>query len=257
MHAAAIRLPRVVGHRGVASHAPENTLASIRRAAELGLRAIEIDVRLDGDRSCVILHDATLSRTTNGSGRVARTPTATLRRLDAGGWFDQAFAGQRVPLMEEALALARSLDLSVMLELKADIGLADATGRTVAGELLRLNAKGVIAADSPRLMLCGFSRRCLAAARSVAPSVPRALTVRRGGPKRWIKAAQSLSATSLNVKYRLLGVTKVAALHEVGLGVGAYTVNDPARAAELFRIGVDCVFSAAPDRILSVQPTAD
>ena len=257
MHAAAIRLPRVIGHRGAASHAPENTLASIRRAAELGLRAIEIDVRLDADRSCVIMHDATLRRTTHERGRVARTPTANLRRLDAGGWFDPAFAGELVPLMEEALALARSLDLCVVLELKADIGMADITGRTVAGELLRLDAIGVIAADSPRLVLCSFSRRCLAAARSIAPSVPRTLTVRHGGPKRWIKAAQSLGATSLNVKYRLLAATKVAALHNVGLGVGAYTVNDPARAADLYRIGVGYVFSAAPDRILPVAPTAD
>lgn len=257
MHAAAIKLPRVVGHRGASGQAPENTLASIRRAAEIGLRAIEIDVRLDADRSCVILHDATLKRTTNGSGRVARTPTASLRRLDAGRWFGPAFDGERVPLLEEALALARSLDLSVALELKADLGLTDATGRAVAGELLRLDARGVIAADSPRLVLCSFSRRCLAAARSVAPSVPRTLTVRHGGPRRWIKAAQSLGATSLNVKYRLLAATRVAALLDVGLGVGAYTVNDPARAAELFRIGVGYVFSAAPDRILSVAPTAD
>ncbi len=254
VHAEARRLPRVVGHRGAAAHAPENTLASIRKAAALGARAVEIDVRLDGERRCVILHDATLRRTTDGRGRVARTPTDVLRALDAGRWLDPVFAGERVPFMHEALALARSLGLSIHLELKADIGLADATGRMVAGELLRLDARGVIAADSPRLVVCSFSKRCLAAARSVAPSVPRSLTVRRGGPKRWMMAARSLGATSLNVKHRLLAATKVAALHEVGLGVGAFTVNDPARAAELFRSGVDYVFSAAPDRILPVAP---
>jgi len=100
--------PTVIGHRGLVQSAPENTLAGFR--ACLGLRVgFEWDVRRTKDGQLVCLHDETVDRTTSGKGRLADLTLAELRRLDAGRWFDAAFAEERVPQVEEVLeVLARS-----------------------------------------------------------------------------------------------------------------------------------------------------
>ncbi len=93
----------VVAHRGSVHLAPENTLAAIEKAIELGADLIEIDVRQTRDGRLVLMHDATVDRTTNGTGRVADLTLAELKRLDAGSWFAPEFAGERVPTLAEAL----------------------------------------------------------------------------------------------------------------------------------------------------------
>jgi glycerophosphoryl diester phosphodiesterase len=96
--------PLVVGHRGLIGHAPENTLAAYR--ACLALRVgFEFDVRRTKDGQLVCLHDATLDRTTNGRGPLAEMTLAEVRKLDAGAGFDRAFAGERVPTIEEIFTL--------------------------------------------------------------------------------------------------------------------------------------------------------
>src|SRR5207302_11253553 len=89
-------LPPVIGHRGAAGRAPENTLAGLRRAKALGCAWVEFDVRLTGDGALVLCHDARLDRTTDGHGRVAALSLAAIRGCDAGRWFHPAFAGELV-----------------------------------------------------------------------------------------------------------------------------------------------------------------
>lgn len=98
--------PVVVGHRGLMTHAPEETLANF--AACVNLRVgIELDVRRTRDGQLVCLHDATVNRTTTGTGKVSGLSLRELRQLDAGKKFDLLFAGERVPTLEEAFALLR------------------------------------------------------------------------------------------------------------------------------------------------------
>jgi glycerophosphoryl diester phosphodiesterase len=94
-----------IGHRGAARFAPENTLAGIQKALELGFEYIEMDVRSTRDGVPVLLHDTTVDRTTSGSGRIGELTYAEVARLDAGSWFDPAFAGERIPRLEDALQL--------------------------------------------------------------------------------------------------------------------------------------------------------
>ncbi|MFZ5616147.1 MAG: glycerophosphodiester phosphodiesterase [Pseudomonadota bacterium] len=93
----------VVGHRGTKRFAPENTLAAFDKAIEMGARAIEMDVRMTADGEFVIMHDATVDRTTNGRGLVSQMTLAEIKKLDAGSWFGREFAGERVPTLREAL----------------------------------------------------------------------------------------------------------------------------------------------------------
>ncbi len=92
-----------VGHRGTMKFAPENTLAAFDKAISMGARAIEMDVRMTADGEFVIMHDATVDRTTNGRGLVSGMTLNEVRALDAGSWFSDDFAGERVPTMREAL----------------------------------------------------------------------------------------------------------------------------------------------------------
>lgn len=111
---------RVIAHRGASRSAPENTLAAIAAAFDLGVDMVEVDVRLTRDGVPVLMHDETVERTTDGEGRVADLDLAELRALDAGSWMDDRFEGERVPTLVEALALARSRGGRLLLDPKVD-----------------------------------------------------------------------------------------------------------------------------------------
>lgn len=111
---------RVAGHRGHSAGAPENTLTSFRKARELGGAGVvcETDVTLTSDGELILIHDDTVDRTTDGRGYVQHMKYSELSKLDAGRWFGEEFSGERIPLLREALMLARELDFLYQVELK-------------------------------------------------------------------------------------------------------------------------------------------
>jgi glycerophosphoryl diester phosphodiesterase len=114
--------PLVVAHRGLLHHAPENTLANFRACLELQL-GFEFDVERTKDGHLVCIHDATVERTTDGSGKVSELTLDEIHKLDAGSWFDAKFAGEKVPTVEEVLKLVaecRQHDVLVAVDLKAE-----------------------------------------------------------------------------------------------------------------------------------------
>lgn len=104
-------LMRIIAHRGARFEEPENTLRAIKRAFECGADAVEVDVRLSKDHEIVVIHDDTLERTTNGSGKVGEKTLNHLRSLDAG-------KGERIPVLSEVLLLAKTRGIEVVIELK-------------------------------------------------------------------------------------------------------------------------------------------
>jgi len=92
-----------IAHRGASAFAPENTMAAFEKAIELGADVIELDLHLTRDNEIVVIHDDTLDRTTDGSGPVHQRSLGELMRLDAGRWFGEGFAGQRIPRLAEVL----------------------------------------------------------------------------------------------------------------------------------------------------------
>ncbi|ERS95283.1 hypothetical protein HMPREF1624_08160 [Sporothrix schenckii ATCC 58251] len=111
---------RIAGHRGYSTAAPENTLAAFRMARDVGGKGVtcETDLALTKDGEMVLIHDKTVDRTTNGRGLVRNMTYSEIAQLDAGSWFDEAFAGERIPRLREALDLAEELDIIYQLELK-------------------------------------------------------------------------------------------------------------------------------------------
>ena len=114
--------PLIVAHRGLLLHAPENTLANFRACLELRL-GFEFDVEKTKDGQLVCIHDGTVDRTTNGTGKVSQLTLEEIRRLDAGSWFDPKFAGEKVPTIEEVLKLVAEYqqhDVLIAVDLKAE-----------------------------------------------------------------------------------------------------------------------------------------
>lgn len=229
-----LTIPRVIGHRGAAARAPENTLAGFRKAAELGCIWVEFDVRLSSDDRPVVIHDEMLDRTTDGSGPVGKTPFAELLKRDAGG--------EPIPTLESALVELRMLGLGGNVEMKADAGREETLASAVATAIRRHTAP---------LLVSSFSWSTLEAFAHRAPSVPRGMLTERLEPH-WPAEASRLGATVIACDQRHLNPDAVETVRGAGYLLAAYTVNDPRRAQELFAWGVNSVFSDAPDLILAV-----
>lgn len=230
-------LPSVIGHRGAAAFAPENTLASFRAARARGLAMVEFDVRLSADGVPVVFHDDRLERTTDGSGAVGRHTLAQLKRLDAGRWFAPAFAGETIPTLAETLLLCRELDLAVNIEIKPDRG----RDRPTALAAIETAAEVWPAERLPPLV-SSFRPAALAAAAEAAPAWPRGfLTGQATAAARM--HAHTLGCSAIHVSQRWLSAASVAMLRAEDFAVLAYTVNDPLRARTLWDRGVAAVFS--------------
>jgi glycerophosphoryl diester phosphodiesterase len=202
---------------------------------------IELDVQLTRDRRPVIFHDDRLERTTDGSGRIARTPYARLSTLDAGSWFHPRFAGECILSVAQAIRLIPP-PAGVNLELK----------RTSAGSSLGRMLLRVLRGP-------GIRRRVLLS--SFEPSLLRPLMGRRLAlalicrkeAERSIAQAVRLGCLAWHPHHALVTPRRVARAHAAGLRVHAWTVDDLPRARQLARWGVDGIFTNVPGRLRTLH----
>lgn len=227
--------PRILAHRGAGVHAPENTLVALRLAASFGFAGVEVDVRLSADDIPVLMHDAEVDRTTDGSGALRELDSDALRALDAGVWFGNEFAGEHVPTLETAVALCRHQGQWMNVEIKAAPGDEAATGQRIARDVAHLWG-----GTSPLPLLSSFSQAALQAAALAAPELPRGLLF-DDLPDDWLDRAQALRCHSVHCRHDTLSKDRIAAAHDARLAVLAYTVNETERALTLFKAGVDAL----------------
>ncbi len=223
--------------------APENTLAGIRRAAAVGLGAVEFDVMLSADNVPVLIHDETLERTTDGRGAVAATPYASLAELDAGAWFGREFRGEHMPSLEQAGKLCVELGLWANVEIKPGQGFERETG-AIAARMAQALWRGI----SPAPLLSSFYPAALEAARESAPGLDRGLLVEHIEPV-WAETAKALECVSVHCNCEHLTQAQVDEIRDAGYWLLCYTVNDPKNARRLFSWGVDAIFTDRPDLI--------
>ncbi|MGH7047082.1 MAG: glycerophosphodiester phosphodiesterase [Stellaceae bacterium] len=242
------QIGRIIGHRGAAAYAPENTLVGLRRARALGCRWVEFDVRLTADGELILLHDERLDRTTNGSGKARSQPLAAIAARDAGAWFAPQFAGEAVPTLAQAIEVLAELGLGANVEIKASRSAAAETGAATADLLSRRWPAAL-----PPPLLSSFLEDALIAARDRAPRLARGLLV-GSVPRDWRTRLDRLGCATINPDQRRLRPAIVAELAHSGYAVLAYTVNDAARARELFAWGVTSVFSDVPDLVAAGAP---
>jgi glycerophosphoryl diester phosphodiesterase len=237
-----MKIPAIIGHRGARSNAPENTLAGLRRAHDEGASWVEFDVKLTRDGIPVLIHDETLERTTDGRGAVRDLTLAELDRVDAGcpAVFGDRFRGERIPTLEQSLLLLRDLGMGFNLEVKPCPGLEVETSHAALAVVARVWPAG---AALP--VVSSFKRASLEAARQAAPALPRGyLAERLAGD--WLADARDLGCATIHPGFSRLTRAQVEEARAAGLPVLAWTVNDPARAIELHRWGVDSLITDTP-----------
>jgi glycerophosphoryl diester phosphodiesterase len=243
--AAPLALPAVIGHRGAAGAAPENTLASIRKARELGATWIEFDVKLTKDGHAILFHDDRLERTTDGQGAVAATSLAEIRRLDAGAWFGATWRGEPVPTFEQALALCAELGLGINVEIKPCADREVETAQVTMATLLDRWPR-----DMPAPLVSSFAPACLRVARDRAPELPRGYLAGTL-PRRWRELMAEHDCAALHLNHRRIAAWQWATILAAGIPVVLYTVNDGLRAQQHLQAGVAAVITDHVDRVLT------
>lgn len=233
--------PRLVliGHRGTAEAAPENTLLAFQRAVAAGVDAIELDVRLSRDGVPVVIHDSTVDRTTDGHGRVADLTAAELGALNAAARVGDPAVTAGIPTLDEVLDWARG-KTRVVVEVKGtqDPALVERTAEAVRRFSLIDDA-----------MLISFDHVALRAARSCCPEL-RLGALYVGRPADPVALAAACGADALCPAWTSVAPEDVVAAQRAGLAVCVWTVNDPAEIAAALRAGVDAITSDVPARAL-------
>jgi glycerophosphoryl diester phosphodiesterase len=232
--------PAIFAHRGACAHAPENTLAAFELALRQGSDAVELDAKLSADGQVVVIHDMSVDRTTNGSGRVRDMTLAKLQELDAGSHFDVAFRGERIPTLEQVFeSVGRSTFINVEL-----------TNYTSPMDHLPDRVVDLVKKHGleARIIFSSFNPLALIRARRLLPETPIGLIAFPG-----IKGALSRGALGRLIPYQSLHPAVVDAnpgligrAHKEGRKVYVYTVNDPDEMRVLFDRGVDGIFTDDP-----------
>lgn len=241
-----------VSHRGAAGTAPENTLAAIDEGHRLGARSVEIDVRLTSDEELVLMHDATLERTTDVAEVFPdRAPydvddftLEELGRLDAGSFFGPEFAGEPVPNLSEALDRLQEHDMNLLLEVK-EPGLYPGIERLISAELEeRPHWMEPNAPDEPhRLVVQSFDWEYTERSKGLLPSVPHGLL----GLVPENEIDDYTWAHQINPGHTTIDADYVAAVHDAGLEIMPYTVNEADRMHRILEMGVDGFITDFPE----------
>lgn len=232
-------MSHLIAHRGRSAVAPENTLAAFQAAADAGFDWIETDVDLLADGTPVLFHDETLERTTDATGPLAALTRQDLAGIDAGSWRGECFRGERIPTLDQLMELLEATGTGVNLELK----LSDPTPqRAKALHRVVLDAVQRLAPRVP-VLLSSFQHELLAALHQDGVAAPLAClfephTLSAEHPETWQEAVEHTGATAVNPSHGDLDLGLARQILEAGLGLNAWTVNEPLLREELEQWGV-------------------
>lgn len=239
--------PAVIAHRGGSKYAPENTLAAFQYAVDQGADGIELDVHLSADGEVVVIHDAALDRTTNGSGFVHEKTLAELKELDAGSWFGAEFAGQQLPTLTEVFELVGD-KLLINVELKGPGLFKSALPEKVVEIVKRFSFTDRVIFSSFKSWLLRMTGQLLPDARLGLLLMPGTLA----------KIARVLSRPVINPwafhpYYRSVTPRFVSCAAKQNRQVLAYTVNDPDEIKRLTQMGIYGIITDDPALALAIK----
>lgn len=222
-----------IAHRGASGYAPENTLKAFRLGIKQGADGMEFDIRTCKTGEPVIIHDATLKRTTNGKGYVRRKTLKELKSLDAGD-------GEQIPTLEEVLE-AFAGKVWLFLEIK------DAASIKPTAALVKKYGERV---GYDKMPVIGFNLRWLAAVKKINPKILIGATPSDSGiPQNFFTKAKQMNAWSANPCIKLLTPAHMKAARENGLRITTWTANSKRDIDKARKLGVDAVLGDFPDRL--------
>lgn len=239
-----LKIPRIIGHRGVAAYAPENTLEGFHTAADMGVEWVEFDVKLTKDQVAILFHDESLDRTTNGGDRpVAECTYEEIKQLEAGSWFSDSFSGIKIPTLEEALEVLIEHDLGANVEIKP------CPGREKETAEVALDILSQYWDDHERLLISSFSHVSMETALDMAADWHRGFLLPEEWPDNWKELAEYLDVSTYHVNGNEVTRDHIDELLDLEKPILAYTINEPHRANLLQSWGVDGFFSDEPDAL--------
>ncbi|MDP1528764.1 glycerophosphodiester phosphodiesterase [Rhodoferax sp.] len=247
--------PRWIAHRGAGQLAPENTLAAFRLGASHGYRMFECDVKLSSDGVPFLLHDDSLTRTTDAAEKLGANsdviggnhPWGVLAQLDAGSWHSRRFAGEPLPTLDAIARFCLRNGYCINIEIKPSPGQERQTGDVVARHVARLWQN----ASVPPL-LTSFEVPALEAAMAAQPELPRGLLLEALWPG-WLETAQRLGCVAIICDHVLWDQVSVTQAQSAGFKTLSYTVNEEATARRLLDLDIDGIIT---DRIDLFAPVS-
>lgn len=222
-----------IGHRGACGYEPENTIISFKKALELGVDAIELDVYVCKTGELVVIHDDTVDRTTNGKGYVINMAFDELRALDAG-------KGEQIPTLQEVLDLINNQVL-LNIELKGA-----GTAEPIAEVIKQYTESGKWTKEN--FLVSSFNHVELKKFNNMMPDIKIGALL-CGIPLDYAKQAEALNAYSFNPSMEFINKELVEDAHSRGMKVFVYTVNELQDIEAMKQLGVDGIFINYPDRL--------
>jgi glycerophosphoryl diester phosphodiesterase len=243
--------PLIVGHRGAAGEAPENTLAAFELALNQGADGVEFDVHLTADGVPVVIHDFRVERTTSGRGRVRRQTLAQLRRLDVGSWFNRrhpararaAYLGLRIPTLAEVLAWVRLRNCLAYIEIKQGRIPYRAVEAKVLGEIDRAGVRQLATVIS-------FHFATLKRLRRLDSQIALGLDCTR--PLLALRRAEALGATTVAPHWAFASCRFLARAHQAGIRVVVWDLEQARWMRRKLADGVDGIITRYPAKLAEI-----
>lgn len=238
--------PLVFAHRGACKVAPENTLPAFEAAVRLGADGVELDVQYSSDAKLVVFHNPRLDETTNGQGRVTSHTWEELRGLDAGSHFAPEFAGTRIALLDDVLALLKG-KLLINIEIKA---LDSATINLGADVVQAVRSHGM----ADQVVLSSFNPIALRRAKAAGPEIEAGLLLAADLPNwtRWGFTRKYSRTDGLHPEMPMVTEAYMAEARKLKMPVRVWTVNEPEDMQRMADLGVDTIITDYPDRLLAM-----
>ena len=258
---------QVVGHRGASGYAPETTIASYRLAIQMGADHIETDVHRSRDGVLVAIHDADVSRTTNGKGFVADHTLAELKALDAGSWFNKAFPekarpdyiGLRIPALQEVMDVAQENNAGLFIEIKDPERYQQSA---VSDQLSAISHQPDLESTLLSLIhssqmenhthILSFSADSLCKIKKLDASVPTVFLVATQNENP-VQATLEIPADELGILHTRATPALVEEAHRSGILISVWTVDQPEDMTRMIAMGVDRITTNYPDRLIQLM----
>jgi len=241
---------RNIAHRGFSGKYPENTILAFEKAIKLNVDMIELDITFSKDKIPVVIHDDTLERTTNGKGKVKNTFFNKLKMLDAGSWMHRKFLGEKIPSLEEVLAIIKKSKVHLNIEIKSSAFEKKLSDSSIEAQTIRLIKKYKL---FNQIVISSFEPKVLLRLRKLSAKIKLSLLIEPNFEKSKfnpISFVKEIRAASLNMHKSQVRTNIFKKAREEKIPILIYTVNTKKEMQKMTKLGVEGIFTNYPDKLI-------
>lgn len=249
---------KIIGHKGAAGYAPENTLASLQVAMDMGVDMIEIDVHMTKDGEVVVFHDEDISRTTNGTGKIHELTLAEVKELDAGSWFSPKYAGEKVPTLREAIELVHG-NADILIDIKSKGHEFYDNFAEVIVDIIdeREDNKEwcIVQSYEQEYLEHAYARDSTIKMKKLMMGEDESMlfSFYLNSKSFMTNRNKHHFFETINPHYSTLSQRRIFRLHAKGYKVHTYVVNEPIEMVKMLNMAVDGIITDYPDRLVKIR----